>query len=869
MRKILSLLAVGAVAACSAALGASATAVPGFSTVPELSDLGGSVRLKFAVAQYTDATVEVLDSTGKCIRHLAAGRLGPNPPAPFQANSLAQTLTWDKKTDAGKPAPPGCRVRVGLGLTARFDRFYGGEDRGNLIAPGADWRIKGAVADEQGNVFVLMVDGWGIGCKLVAYTRDNHYLRTLMPNYPGDLPADKLRGFGTVSLASGKSMPTIYNGYAWLMQRECVHLPRQGMAITPQGWLAIVGAGGNPWQKDNRMRVLIVGVDGSCPRESFFGPLLPWPSVPYENYYACLAVSPDGKYLYATGHGKEGDGHHSVARSLLDSSEGMEPFLGEDATPGKDETHFNHPKGLATDGKGNLYVSDYGNDRIIVFKPGGAYLAQAPCAHPDQIKVHPRTGEVYVLVLEAPYKTAKVVKYSALPKLEPVATGTLPLQMVGSAATLPGMVLDCAASKPLVWVGALGYPAPELSGIEDQGTTLAASAQKIAGTPAGVSAKGHVPIPAGYLAVDPEESVLYAGGGNWGEFGWVKVDLATGAAARSAIAGDETVFAADGSIFTISQPYDPGTPLTKPSMIRRYDRSEKRIAFAGGRMDFSGPCTHHSRGFTLAPNGDFLVITAEKTWGPQSVAVYGHDCKLKQAKAVTAPNAVGGIQGDRAGNIYIACNVRPKGVVYPGIYGRPINPVLGEATKWPWGDHNAYRWMTGCILKFPPTGGTILSHLDDRRPPPATVPGGDLDGPNVPKLQVDSDSDHVLEVTGPVWQYLGVSPSISDNRGGDPECRCPCPRFTVDESGMIYLADALSFSVIVLDNNKNEVLRFGEYGNADQQGAGSVRPDPPIPFCKVGPLAKVNNSVYVSDQGSGRIVKVKLGYSVVWSSDKP
>ena len=33
-------------------------------------------------------------------------------------------------------------------------------------------------------------------------------------------------------------------------------------------------------------------------------------------------------------------------------------------------------------------------------------------------------------------------------------------------------------------------------------------------------------------------------------------------------------------------------------------------------------------------------------------------------------------------------------------------------------------------------------------------------------------------------------------------------------------------------------------------------------------MAKVNNSVYVSDQGSGRIVKVKLNYSILWSSDR-
>ena len=64
------------------------------------------------------------------------------------------------------------------------------------------------------------------------------------------------------------------------------------------------------------------------------------------------------------------------------------------------------------------------------------------------------------------------------------------------------------------------------------------------------------------------------------------------------------------------------------------------------------------------PNGDFHIITAKKIWGMQSISTYGPDCKLKKANVITVPNAVGAIQGDRAGNIYIACNVRPKGVVY-------------------------------------------------------------------------------------------------------------------------------------------------------------------------------------------------------------
>jgi hypothetical protein len=863
MRHVSTMLFVCAAAVFCGVMPASALAAPDFIGVPEVSDTGGTLRLTFVVAQYTDVTVEVLDSAGKCIRHLAAGRLGPNPPPPFQANSLRQTLTWGKKTDAGRPAPAGCKVRVGLGMIASFDRFYGGEGRGDMT--GVDMRVNGAAADDKGNVYLLLKDGWSMGSAMLAYTRDNHYLRTLMPNYPGDLPGDKLKGFGAVTLANGQHVPAIYNGYSWTMARECIHMPRQGMITTPQGRVVVVGGGAQPWQKNNFPRTLIIGTDGSCPGDSLYGPTLPWPTVPYQYYYTCLAVSPDGKALYACG----APGHHSVAKSLLDFEGKMDLFLGEDATPGKDEKHFKDPRGVATDGKGNVYVSDCGNDRIMVFSPAGDYLAQAPCPNPDQIKVSPDTGEVYVECLEKTHKTVKVVKYSALPKLEPVCAVSLPLQMVGSAAVLPGMVLDCSGSRPMVWVGQLGYPAIELCGLEDQGTMLAPVAQKIAGKPAGATGRPAISLPANGLAVDREEKVLYSGGQalGGGSQNWVKVDLATGARARSAILADELAIGADGSIITLTQAGDAGRPTIPRSIIRRYDLNERRIAFEGGEMDWSGPPTHHTRGFAVAPNGDIHIITAEKTWGPQAVSTYGPDCKLKKDKVIPVPNAVAGIQGDRAGNIYIACNVRPKGVVSPPIYGHPIHPLLGDATKWPWGDHNAYRWMTGCILKFPSSGGKIVSHLFDHKPPAAAVPEGNLDGFNVPELQVDSDSTHALDVIGATWQYLGISPCVSDNNGPDEDCRCPNPRFCVDDFGMILVPDALSFSVVVLDNNKNEILRFGEYGNMDQAGAGSSRPNPAIPFCKVGPVVKVNNSVYVSDPGNQRIVKVKLDCAVVWSSD--
>jgi hypothetical protein len=140
---------------------------------------------------------------------------------------------------------------------------------------------------------------------------------------------------------------------------------------------------------------------------------------------------------------------------------------------------------------------------------------------------------------------------------------------------------------------------------------------------------------------------------------------------------------------------------------------------------------------------------------------------------------------------------------------------------------------------------------------------GNLDGPTVPVQQVSGFYLHCHNVTGPTWQYFGISPSTTHNGfiGGDASCGCFTPRFSVDDFGRTFLPDAFSFSVVVLDNNKNEILRFGDYGNPDQQGPGSAHPTPEIPLAWPVGVQNINNSVYVSDIGNRRVVRVKLGYA--------
>ncbi len=72
-----------------------------FTEKPRVTIRGDRVTVAFTSKGYCDVTVAVEDVNSKIIRHLASGVLGPNAPAPFKKNALAQRIVWDGKDDQG------------------------------------------------------------------------------------------------------------------------------------------------------------------------------------------------------------------------------------------------------------------------------------------------------------------------------------------------------------------------------------------------------------------------------------------------------------------------------------------------------------------------------------------------------------------------------------------------------------------------------------------------------------------------------------------------------------------------------------------------------------------------------------------------
>ena len=96
-------------------------AEPRFVKKPAVKQSNERTQVSFEVSAPTDVVVSVTDAKGNVVRHLAGGVLGPNPPAPFEKNKLAQTIPWDHTDDFGRPLKAGrYHVVVSLGLTPRF-----------------------------------------------------------------------------------------------------------------------------------------------------------------------------------------------------------------------------------------------------------------------------------------------------------------------------------------------------------------------------------------------------------------------------------------------------------------------------------------------------------------------------------------------------------------------------------------------------------------------------------------------------------------------------------------------------------------------------------------------------------------------------
>jgi hypothetical protein len=184
------------------------------------------------------------------------------------------------------------------------------------------------------------------------------------------------------------------------------------------------------------------------------------------------------------------------------------------------------------------------------------------------------------------------------------------------------------------------------------------------------------------------------------------------------------------------------------------------------------------------------------------------------------PVAIDGVTGyggslrlDRAGNIYLLQAGMPKGHQAPAGFEKD----------------EAYKQALGTIYKFGPKGG-----------------------------EVKQTNGVVKEVIGSSQAYPGCGPVSRWNAVGS--CACTKPRFDVDDYGRLFIPNAITFSVTIVDNAGNKLAQFGQYGNFDSQGPGSTIPTPEIPLGWPVAVGASEKSIYTADTLNHRLVRTDFQY---------
>jgi hypothetical protein len=899
MRSLVGLAALLAALTAPASAGEAA-----FAAKPSAAKDGEKVKIAFAVSAPTDVEVCVLDAQGKEVRHLAAGVLGGRqaPPAPL-APGLAQALEWDGRDDFGKPAAGGpFRIRVRAGTSVKFSRFLGGDD------PYMLGLVSSMTADADGRLYVLGGrEEDSLTCMtLRAFSPDGRYLRTIMP-FPADLAPGDMKDVAAWDETGGCFRPKNYRA-----TNVCFYtlLGGNGSGMTPSVVLELLAVSKKRGVLlTDGSQLMALDERGAVRGASFKSRALWAPENRARNwgpFYA--ALSPDERYLYISGprtaknsgyEYKPGCPPGRVYRLDLDADGPAEPFAtipvehtdGNGGAWTKDNGAYSSygtagaPKGpvhgVASDSQGRVYVCDRERGRVAVFGQDGRELGGLTVRWPDRVCVHPRSGAIYVFE-KVSFGRAAIPFAARLLKFDAFKEGAKPSAVLElpSVADRTALAASFPGDRALFWIrtGFSRYGKYTLQTVEDKGARFE-------------------PVETGYrpgkesqwgwhrLAADWERDEVY---GSDGTVGMWRYDGRTGQGTFLTRDGrqfwsQDLAVGCDGLLYVRQ---GGGAPEFQDysGPLARFTRELQPAPFEGSGSNVlskyiysrEGP-GYAERGLGVGPDGrvyiswQFLGFASYAVTGfaPDGKPLKGRYCagkghegnyksgtpkELDSAIIGPVPGSNGGLRVDLAGDVYLGLWNWPKDVPAPEKWAKDV----------------AYMCTTGSVFKFSPEGGAVLApgkgqKLEDVRPAGAkgmVARTGSREGAGL-------FGDAFVE--GAVAAYPGFGPFSAPHFGSNTCCACRTPRFDLDRYGRLYLPNAMTNSVRVVDNAGNEILEFGRYGNYDSllvnpnlEAGKAGKPTVAVPDIPLGwPTAAgvTREAIYVCDSYNRRGVRVVPVYA--------
>jgi len=865
-------------------------AVYEFAEKPTVTRRGDRVEITFASKGWCDVTVAVEDETGRIVRHLASGVLGPKAPEPFSKGSLAQALVWDGKNDKGEyiDNKDSLTIRVSLGLKPQFERtlFY---------SPYKRYGPQAGFAPNAGAGILLATDTAGLyihdynGDEIIRlYTHTGDYVRTIYP-----FPADKIhlvKGMPWRTYPDGAKVPakrayflaTLLTGRESGNVESSIRISSQSTAMTVHGArIALTG-----------LRLNRLASDGTSGGLDLWGPQVGRERGPFPEQPRSLAFSPDGKYLYLAarmwmqprGWAPVSDPQWSHALFRMDyaADEPPTPFIGEVDKPGKDNAHFSHPASVAVDQAGRLYVADFFNDRIQVFEAGGKHLKTIPVQGPAKVFIHHKTGAVYVLsyFLASDMRIANDKKvdprlrvFSAFPEVALRNTCVLPLARYSTAnawSTEVGFqyqaALDSWTDPPSLWMVTVknGYPCRyeirENALVKVRDLLDDAKKARIRLTPAPVSNQR--------LWADHMRGHLYLAEG--GVHKLIRFDPATGRSREieAPVKAEDMAISPNGFVcFRFGNPevvvrFNPDTWQEVP-----FDYGEERYGYVGALRILSAPSP--ARGFhggmDINAAGDLLVSCYNpNSASPPTRKEEGSQIPKADFKYRT-PLYPGRLASGFELNVFDAygrakhldlipgltdivsgCGLDVRGNLYANIsasmmwHGKPYYKVTGHRFD-----------QTGTLVKVRPGKAKIFSA-----------------GRSIIPLRKKPDRPQDLNgfwVEGAEWFYPGVG-----RTQWGMDCQCWNSRMALDYFARSFAPEYDRYAIAVLDSGGNLITRVGRYGNIEDGKPLLARGGPPTTRAVGGDevalfdaayiATQTDRRLFISDAGNARILSVRLDY---------